>query len=69
VSKEKEKKRGRKSKTLPPIPAQEVDIPLVVGGASSSSLTRGINANDSSIRPSIGMSSYEDATIGDNTVS
>ncbi len=30
VSKDKEKKRGRKSKTLPTIPAQEVDIPLVV---------------------------------------
>jgi hypothetical protein len=69
VSKDKEKKRGRKSKTLPPIPAQEVDIFLVVGGASCSPLTGGINANDSSIGPSIGMSSYEDATIGDNTVS
>ena len=34
VSKDKEKKRGRKSKTLPTTPAQEVDIPLVVGGAS-----------------------------------
>jgi hypothetical protein len=67
VSKDKEKKRGRKSKTLPPIPAQEVDIPLVVGGVSCSPLT-GINANDSSIGPSIGMNSYEDATIGDNTV-
>jgi hypothetical protein len=32
LSKEKEKKRGRKTKTLPPIPAQEVDISLVVGG-------------------------------------
>jgi hypothetical protein len=52
---------------LPPIPAQEVDIPLVVGGVSCSPLT-GINANDSFIGPSIGMSSYEDATIGDNTV-
>jgi hypothetical protein len=30
VSNNKEKKRGRKSKMLPPIPAQEVDIPLVV---------------------------------------
>ncbi len=67
MSKDKEKKRGRKSKTLPPIPAQEVDIPLVVGGVSCSPLT-GINANDSSIGPSIGMNSYEDATIGDNTV-
>jgi hypothetical protein len=28
----------------------------------------GINANDSSIGPSIGMSSYKDATIRDNTV-
>jgi hypothetical protein len=34
ASKEKEKKRGRKSKTLPPSPAQEVDVPLVVGGVS-----------------------------------
>ncbi len=67
MSKDKEKKRGRKSKTLPPIPAREVDIPLVVGGVSCSPLT-GVNANDSSIGPSIGMSSYEDATIGDNTV-
>jgi hypothetical protein len=40
---------------------------LLVGGVSCSPLT-GINANDSSIGPSIGMSSYEDATIGDNTV-
>jgi hypothetical protein len=30
---------------------------------------RGINANDSSIGPSIGMSFYDDATIGDNTMS
>jgi hypothetical protein len=70
VSKDKEKKRGRKSKMLPTLSAQEVDIPLVVGGASCSPLTRpGINANDSSIGPSIGMSSYDDATLGDNTVS
>jgi hypothetical protein len=67
VSKDKEKKRGRKSKMLPPLPAQEVDVPLVVGGLSCSPLT-GINANDSSIGPSIGMSSYEDATIGEDTV-
>jgi hypothetical protein len=51
-----------------PIPAQEVDISLVVGSVSCSPLT-GINANDSSIGLSIGMSSYDDATIGDNTVS
>ncbi len=69
VSKNNEKKRGRKSKTLPTAPAQEVDIPLVVGCASCSLLTGGINANDSSIGPSIGMSSYDDATIGDNAVS
>ncbi len=69
LSKDKERKRGRKSKMLPTIPAQEVDIPLVVGGASCNQLTGGINANDSSIGPSIGMSSYDDATIGDNTVS
>ncbi len=67
MSKDKEKKSGRKSKTMPTIPAQEVDIPLVVGGASCSPLTGGINANDSSIGPSIGMSSYDDANIGDNT--
>jgi hypothetical protein len=67
VSKDKEKKKGRKSKMLPPIPAQEVDIPLVVDSVSYSPLT-GINANDSSMGSSIGMSSYEDATIGDNTV-
>jgi hypothetical protein len=69
LSKDKEKKRGRKSKMLPIIPAQEVDNPLVVGGASCSPLTGGINANDSPIGPSIGMSSYDDATIGDNTMS
>jgi hypothetical protein len=69
VSKDKEKKLGRKSKMLPTAPAQEVDIPLVVGTASCSPLTGGINANDSSIGPSIGMSSYDDATIGDNAVS
>ncbi len=67
MSKDREKKRGRKTKTLPPIPAQEVDIPLVVGSVSCSPLT-GINANDSFIGPSIGMSSYDYATIGDNTV-
>jgi hypothetical protein len=32
MSKDKEKKRGRKSKTLPPIPAQEVDILLALVG-------------------------------------
>jgi hypothetical protein len=69
VSKDKEKPRGMKSKTLPTLSAQEVDILLVVGSASCSSLTGGINANDSSIGPSIGMSSYDDATTGDNTVS
>ncbi len=68
MSKDKEKKRGRKSKTLPTLQAQDVDIPLVVGGASCSPLTGGINANDSSIGPQIGMSSYDDATIRDNTV-
>ncbi len=69
MSKDNEKKKGRKSKMVPTAPAQEVDIPLVVGSASCSPLTGGINANDSSIWPSIGMSSYDDATIGDNTVS
>jgi hypothetical protein len=33
VSNNKVKKRGWKSKMLPPIPAQEVDIPLEVGSA------------------------------------
>ncbi len=60
---------------LTPIPGQDVDIPLIVGGAlvvgeaTFSPLTGGVNAKDSSLRPSIGMSSYDDATIGDNTVS
>ncbi len=67
MSKDKEKKRGGKTKMLPPIPAQEVVIPLVVGGVSCSPLT-GMNTNDSSIGPSICMSSYEDTTIDDNTV-
>ncbi len=75
VSNNKGKKRDRKSKSLTPIPGQDVDIPLVVGGAlvegeaTFSPLTRGLNANDSSLGPSIGMSSYDNATIGDNTVS
>ncbi len=42
---------------------------LVVGEATFSPLTGGVNANDSSLGPSIGMSSYDDATIGDNAVS
>ncbi len=37
MSKDNEKKRGRKSKMLPTAPAQEVDIPLVVGCASCTS--------------------------------
>jgi hypothetical protein len=54
---------------------QDVDIPLVVGGAlvvgeaTFSPLTGGVNANDTSLGPSIGMSSYDDATIRDNTMS
>ncbi len=59
------KKRVRKRKTLPP-PPQKIDVPLLVGSVSCSPLT-GISANDSSVGPSIGMSSYEDATIGDDT--
>jgi hypothetical protein len=51
---------------LPPPPAKEVDVPVLVGGVSCSPLT-GINANDSSIGPFVSMSSYEDATIGDDT--
>ncbi len=75
VPNDKGKKRGRKRKPQTPIPGQDVDIPLVVGGAlvvgeaTFSPLTGGVNANDSSIGPSIGMSSYDDATIGDITVS
>jgi hypothetical protein len=75
VPNDKGKKRGRKKKMLTPIPGQDVDIPLVVGGAfivgeaTFSPLTGGVNANDSSLGPSIGISSYDDATIGDNTVS
>jgi hypothetical protein len=67
VSKDKEKKRGRESKRLPPPPAQEVDVPLVVCSVSCSQLT-GNNANNSSIMKYIGMSSYEDATFGEDTV-
>jgi hypothetical protein len=76
VSNDKRKKRGRKKKSLTPIPGQDVDmISLVVGGAlvvgeaTFSPLTGGVDANDSSPGPSIGMSSYDDATIEDNTVS
>jgi hypothetical protein len=74
VSNDKGKKKGRKSKLLTPIPCQDVNIPLVIGGAlvvgdtTFSPLTGGINANKSSTGPSIGMNSYDDATIGDNTV-
>ncbi len=74
VSKEKGKKRGRKSKSLTPIPGQDVDIPLVVGGAlvvgdtTFSPLTGGLNANERSPGHSIGTNSYDDATIGENTV-
>ncbi len=74
ASKEKGKKRGRKSKFLTPIPGQDVDIPLVVGGAlvvedtTFSPLTGGLNGNKSSLGHSIGTNSYDDATIGENTV-
>ncbi len=74
MSKNKGKKRGRKSKSLTPIPGKDVNIPLVVGGAlvvgdtTFSPLTGGLNANKSSTGPSISMNSYDDATIGDNTV-
>jgi hypothetical protein len=69
VSNDKRKKRCRKSKLLTPIPGQDVNIPLVAGGAlvvgdtTYSPLTGGLNANKSSTRPSIGMNSYDDATI------
>ncbi len=59
---------------LTPIPGQDVDIPLVVGGAlvvgdtTFSPLTGGLNANKSSLGHSIGTNSYDDATIGGNTI-
>ncbi len=75
MSNNKGKKRGsRKSKSLTPIQGQDVNIPLVVGGAlvvgdtTFRPLTGGLNANKSSTGPSIGMNSYDDETIGDNTV-
>jgi hypothetical protein len=64
VPNNKGNKRERKRKLLTPIPGQEgVDIPLVVGGAfivgeaTFSPLTGGVNANNSSLGPSIGISS------------
>ncbi len=74
VSKEKGKKRGRKSKSLTPIPGQDGDIPLVVGSTlvvgdtTFSPLTGGLTANESSLGHFIGTNSYDDATIGENTV-
>ncbi len=74
LSNNKGKKRGKKSKLLTPIPGQDVDIPLVVGGAlvvgdtTFSPLTGGLNANKISIGPSSGIKFYDDATIGKNTV-
>jgi hypothetical protein len=56
---------------LTPIPGQDVNIPLVVGGAlvvgdtTFSPSTGGLNADESSTGPSIGMNSYDDATIRD----
>jgi hypothetical protein len=56
------------------IPGQDVDIPLVVGGTlvpgdtTFSPLTGGLNANKSSLGHSIGTNSYDDATIGENTI-
>ncbi len=41
---------------------------MVVGDTTFSPLTGGLNANESSTGPSIGMNSYDDAAIGDNTV-
>ncbi len=57
VSNDKGTKRGRKSKLLTPIPCQDVNIPLVVGGAlvvgdtTFSPLSGGLNANKSSTGP------------------
>ncbi len=73
MSKEKGKKRGRKSKFVTPFPGQDIVISLVVGGAlvegdtTFSPLTGGLNANKSSLGHSIGTNSYDDATIGENT--
>ncbi len=59
---------------LTPIPGQDVDIPLVVGGAlvvedtTFSPLTGGQNANENSLGHSIGTTSNDDATIEENTV-
>jgi hypothetical protein len=41
---------------------------LVIGDTTFSPLTGGLNANKSSTGPAIGMNSYDDATIGDNTM-
>ena len=74
VSKEMGKKRGRKSKLLTPIPGQDIDIPLLVGGAlvvgdkTLSPLTGEPNANESSLGQSTDTQSNDDATIGENTV-
>ncbi len=74
VSKEKGKKRGRKSKSLTPIPGQDLDIPLVVGGAlvvgdtTLSPLAGGLNSNESSLGQSTDTQSNDDATIGENTI-
>jgi hypothetical protein len=58
--------RGKNCKMLPPLPAQEVNVPLLVCGVACSPLT-GIIANVFFIGLSIDMSSYEDATIVDDT--
>ena len=75
VSKEKGKKRGRKSKLLTPIPGLDVDIPLVVrsalvvGDTTFSPWTGGLNASKSPLGQSTaGTQSYDDATIGENTI-
>ncbi len=74
MSKEEGKKRGRKSKSLTPIPGQDLDIPSVVGGAlvvgdtTLSPLTGGLNANESSLGQSTDTQSNDDATIGENTI-
>jgi hypothetical protein len=74
VSKKEGKKRGRKSKSLTPIPGQDFDIPLVVGGAlvvgntTLSPLIGGLNANKSSLGQSTDTQSNDDATIGGNTI-
>ncbi len=59
---------------LTPIPGQDLDIPLVFGGAlvvgdtTLSPLTGELNANESSLGQFTDTQSNDDATIGENTI-